>query len=140
MFRTAIPVGRWAGIAVRVHWSVLIVLFLITDLLASAVLPLAAPGASAGWYWVTGGLTAVGFLASLLLHELSHAAVARRHGVGVKKITLWMLGGAAELKDEPSTPRADFQIAVAVSPLISPRRALRGAAARARAAVPPRAP
>ncbi|MFD5097085.1 site-2 protease family protein [Amycolatopsis thailandensis] len=113
MFRTAIPLGRWAGIAVRAHWSVLLVLFLITDLLATAVLPRAAPGAAPGWYWVTGVLTAAGFLASLLLHELSHAAVARRHGVGVKRITLWMLGGAADLKDEPSTPKADFRIAVA---------------------------
>ncbi|MEV7554261.1 hypothetical protein AB0N89_31995 [Amycolatopsis sp. NPDC089917] len=48
MFRTALPLGRWAGIAVRAHWSVLVVLFLITDLLASASLPRAAPGASPG--------------------------------------------------------------------------------------------
>ncbi|WP_037305826.1 site-2 protease family protein [Amycolatopsis orientalis] len=113
MFRTAVPLGRWAGVLVRAHWSVLVVLFLITDLLASGVLPQAAPGASPGWYWVTGVLTALGFLASLLLHELSHAAVARRHGVGVRRITLWMLGGAAELEGEPPTPKADLRIAAA---------------------------
>ncbi|MFK0251598.1 site-2 protease family protein [Amycolatopsis azurea] len=113
MFRTALPLGRWAGIAVRAHWSALVMLFLIADLLAVAALPRAAPGASPGWYWVTGALSAAGFLASLLLHELSHVAVARRHGLGVKRITLWMLGGAAELEDEPATPGADFRIAIA---------------------------
>ncbi|EMD26605.1 site-2 protease family protein [Amycolatopsis azurea] len=113
MFCTALPLGRWAGIAVRAHWSALVMLFLIADLLASAALPRAAPGASPGWYWVTGALTAAGFLTSLLLHELSHVAVARRHGLGVKRITLWMLGGAAELEDEPATPGADFRIAIA---------------------------
>lgn len=113
MFRTAIPLGRWAGIPVGAHWSIIVVLVLLTDLLASAVLPQAAPGETAGWYWVTAGLTATGFLVSLLLHELSHALVARRHGVGVKRITLWMLGGAAELEDEPPTPKADLLIAVA---------------------------
>lgn len=113
MFRTAIPLGRWAGITVGAHWSVVIVLVLITDLLASAVLPLAATGMPTAWYWVTAGLTATGFLVSLLLHELSHAVVARRYGVGVKRITLWMLGGTAELEDEPPTPKADLLIAVA---------------------------
>ncbi|WP_340681366.1 site-2 protease family protein [Amycolatopsis coloradensis] len=118
MFRTAIPLGRWAGVVVRAHWSVLVVLLLITDLLASAVLPQAAPGANTTWYWVTGGLTATGFLVSLLLHELSHATVARHHGVTVRRITLWMLGGMAEFEGEPQTPKADFRIAVA-GPLAS---------------------
>ncbi|MFI7117446.1 site-2 protease family protein [Amycolatopsis sp. NPDC049868] len=118
MFRTAIPLGRWAGVVVRAHWSVLVVLLLITDLLAASVLPQAVPGANTTWYWITGGLTAAGFLASLLIHELSHAVVARHHGVGVKRITLWMLGGAAELEGEPPTPKADLRIAVA-GPLAS---------------------
>ncbi|EME55049.1 site-2 protease family protein [Amycolatopsis decaplanina] len=138
MFRTAIPLGRWAGVSVRAHWSVLLVLLLITDLLASAVLPRAAPGANTAWYWVTGGLTAVGFLVSLLLHELSHAAVARRHDVGVRRITLWMLGGAAELEGEPPTPKADLRIAVAgpITSLLIGGAGL-GAAALAAGALPP---
>ncbi|WP_037311130.1 site-2 protease family protein [Amycolatopsis orientalis] len=113
MFRTAIPLGHWAGIRVGAHWSVFVVLVLIADLLASTVLPQAAPGETTTSYWVAAGLTAIGFLISLLLHELSHALVARRYGVGVKRITLWMLGGAAELEDEPPSPRADLRIAVA---------------------------
>jgi Zn-dependent protease len=57
-------------------------------------------------------------LASLLAHELAHAAVARRHGVEVQSITLWLLGGVAQLKGEPRTPESDFRIAV-VGPLTS---------------------
>lgn len=58
------------------------------------------------------------FFASLLAHELAHAFVARRHGVKVEKITLWMLGGVAQLVSGPPTPAADLRIA-AVGPLTS---------------------
>jgi Zn-dependent protease len=58
------------------------------------------------------------FLASLLAHELAHAIVARRNGVEVRSIVLWLLGGVAQLEGEPRTPGADFRIAV-VGPLTS---------------------
>lgn len=118
MFRTTIPLGRFAGIPVGAHWSVVIVLALIADLLATSVLPTATHGHPTFWYWVTGVATALCFLASLLAHELAHAVLARRYGVGVKRITLWMLGGAAELEGEPPSPKADLVIAVA-GPLTS---------------------
>lgn len=118
MFRTTIPLGRFTGIPVGAHWSVMIVLALIADLLATSVLPTATRGHPGAWYWVTGVVTAVAFLASLLAHELAHAVFARRYGVRVKRITLWMLGGAAELEGEPPSPKADLVIAV-VGPLTS---------------------
>lgn len=105
------PLGRYAGVPVGAHWSVAIVLVLISWLLGSSVLPAAAPGYPAAWYWVTGALTAVLFLVSLLAHELTHAVLARRDGMRVKRITLWMLGGAAELEGEPPSPKADLLIA-----------------------------
>nr|WP_277606031.1 site-2 protease family protein [Glycomyces sp. L485] len=55
---------------------------------------------------------------SLLAHEVAHAVVARRHGVEVEDITLWLLGGVARLKGDAPTPGADFRIAV-VGPLVS---------------------
>lgn len=118
MFTTSVPLGRFAGIPVGANWSVLIVLALIADLLAVDVLPRQAPGQSAFWYWGTGLVAAICFLASLLAHELAHSLLARRYGLKVKRITLWMLGGAAELEGEPPTPRADLVIAV-VGPLTS---------------------
>jgi Zn-dependent protease len=59
------------------------------------------------------GAAAVVFLASLLAHELAHALVARRNGVGVRSITLWMLGGVAELDGDPPSAGADLRIALA---------------------------
>ena len=58
------------------------------------------------------------FLASLLAHELAHALVARRNGVEVESIVLWLLGGVAQLRGEARTPGADFRIAF-VGPLTS---------------------
>ena len=55
------------------------------------------------------------FFVSLLAHEGSHAVVARRHGVGVRSITLWLFGGVAQLEGEAPNPGADFTIA-AVGP------------------------
>ncbi|HET6501933.1 MAG TPA: site-2 protease family protein [Amycolatopsis sp.] len=112
MFRTTFPLGRFAGILVGANWSVLIVLALIANLLAVEVLPAAARGHATGWYWLTALVTAAFFLVSLLAHELAHAVVARRYGMKVRRITLWMLGGMAELEGEAPGPKADLVIAI----------------------------
>jgi Zn-dependent protease len=80
--KQSVRLGRVAGIAVGAHRSVAVILVLITELLAVSVLPGAFPHQSAGLYWVVAGAAAVVFLASLLAHELAHALVARRNGVG----------------------------------------------------------
>lgn len=113
MFRTTIPLGRLAGVPVGANWSVAVVLVLIADLVAVDVLPAATPGHAKVFYWLTAVVTAACFLLSLLAHELAHAVLARRYGVNVKRITLWMLGGAAELEGDPPSPKADLVIAVA---------------------------
>ena len=53
------------------------------------------------------------FFASILLHELGHAFVARRNGIGVSAITLWMFGGVARLEKDSETPGAEFRVAIA---------------------------
>jgi Zn-dependent protease len=117
-FARAVPLGRWAGVSVRAHWSVLFTVVLFADLLAQSALPLAHPGASTFAYWLAGLLTSTAFLLTLLAHELAHAVVARHYRVKVERITLWMLGGVTELEGEPPTPRADALIA-AVGPATS---------------------
>ncbi|MDN3355170.1 site-2 protease family protein [Actinomadura sp. DC4] len=111
--KQSLRLGRVAGIPVGVNWSVLVILVLITDIVAGNVLPRADAGRSASVYWAIAIPTAVLFLASLLAHEGAHAAVARRKGLGVRSITLWMLGGVAQLDGEPSNARADLAISAA---------------------------
>jgi len=107
------PLGRPAGIRVGAHWSVLLIMVLLAELLAQSLLPEAVPGLSPVVYWATGAAGSVVFLASLLVHELSHALVARHHGLTVDRITLWLLGGSTELPDDPPTPRSAFAVAIA---------------------------
>lgn len=115
--RQSIRIGTFAGIDVGVNWSVLVIFGLLTWELARLVFP-SAYLASTTAYWVAGATAAVVFFLSLLAHEVSHAVVARRNGVGVRSITLWLFGGVAQLEDEARTAGADFRIA-AVGPATS---------------------
>lgn len=111
--RQDVRLGRVAGIQVAADWTVALILALIAWLLGGSLLPRAVPHQSVAAYWVLACVTAVLFLASLLGHELSHALVARRNGLAVRAITLWMLGGITKLEGEPSDPSADLRIAIA---------------------------
>ncbi|MFJ9582511.1 site-2 protease family protein [Streptomyces acidicola] len=116
--RATFVLGRIAGVRVGVHWSVLFIFGIIAFGLSQGRLPHAYPGRAWAVYWAAGLCTAVVFFASLLAHELAHAVVARRNGVEVDDIVLWLLGGAARLKTEASSPGAELRIA-GVGPLVS---------------------
>jgi Zn-dependent protease len=121
--KQTVRLGRVTGIPVGLHWSVLLIAVIVVVILGTTVLPDAAAHVRTWVYWAVAVPSALLFLASLLAHELAHAVVARRHGVRVRAITLWMLGGVAELDGEPPSPGADFVIA-AVGPLVSLAAAL----------------
>jgi Zn-dependent protease/CBS domain-containing protein len=108
-----VGLGRIAGVRVGVNWSLLPIFLLIAWSLAVTLLPSAAPGYAAWGYWVFAMLTTVAFYASLLAHELAHALVARRHGVKVNSIVLWLFGGVAQLEGDTPDPRAELQVAAA---------------------------
>lgn len=108
-----IKLGRIAGFPLAMNWSVLVIAWLLTWSLADGSFPHDAPGHAPGTYWLTGVAAAVVFFGSLLAHEVSHAIVARRNGVEVKGLTLWLFGGVASLGGESPTPGADFRIAAA---------------------------
>lgn len=114
----SLRLGRIAGIPVGVHWSVLVIMVLLVYGLAVEILPANAPGQRWPVYWGIGIAGALLFLSSLLAHEIAHAVVARRFGVRVERVTLWLLGGVAEFADEPPTARADLVVA-GVGPLTS---------------------
>jgi Zn-dependent protease len=110
--------GRVAGIPVGASWSALLVALLIAWSLAGRLLPVQAPGLAPAAYWLAGAAGAGLFLASLLAHEIGHALVARRAGLRVRGITLWLLGGVAQLEDEPASPRDELRVAL-VGPAVS---------------------
>lgn len=111
-------IGRIAGIRVGVNWTVAVIAMILAWALATQLLPATTPDRPAAEYWVAGAIAAVLFLVSLLAHELAHAIVARREGLEVEGITLWLLGGVAQLRGEARTPGAEARIA-GVGPLVS---------------------
>ena len=114
----SIRVGRIAGIEVGLHWSLAIVFILIVWTLAGQILPSVVPGQQQSAYWLVSVLAVVLFYVSLLSHEMGHALVARRLGVKVDGITLWLFGGVARLRGDAATPGTEVKIAIA-GPLVS---------------------
>jgi Zn-dependent protease len=81
--------------------------------LAGYTLPESATGHPWPAYWAVGLASALGVVASILAHELSHAVIARHHGSAVQDITLWMFGGVARLGAQAGNPTTELEIAVA---------------------------
>jgi Zn-dependent protease/predicted transcriptional regulator len=114
----SIRIGRLFGIEIGFNWSLVFVFALIAWTLATQVLPFDVSGQPALAYWVAGAVGAVLFYGCLLAHELAHALVARRNGVKVAGITLWLFGGVSQLDGEPKSAGAEALIA-GVGPLTS---------------------
>ena len=110
--------GRIAGIRIGINWSWSIVFALIVWSLAAAVFPSTNPGLSDGEYLAMALVAALLFFVSLLLHELGHALQARRDGLEIEGINLWLFGGVAQFKGGFPSAGAEFRIAIA-GPLVS---------------------
>ena len=110
--------GRIAGIRIGINWSWLIVFALIVWSLAAAVFPSQNPGLSDAEYVAMAVAAALLFFASLLLHELGHALQAKRDGLEIEGINLWLFGGVAQFKGGFPSAGAEFRIAIA-GPLVS---------------------
>jgi Zn-dependent protease len=106
-------IGRLAGIDIAIHPSWLVIAFLITYSLAEFQFRNLFEGWSTGQYWLAGAVTAILFFGSVLAHELSHAVLARRAGMRVKGITLFIFGGATNLEDDAPSARDEALIAAA---------------------------
>src|SRR5215831_5106131 len=90
-----LTLGRFGGVEVRLNWSLLVVFALIVWSLADSVFPSQNPGLSHRVHLAMAVAAALLFLASILLHELAHAWQARRNGIEIDGITLWLFGGVA---------------------------------------------
>ena len=116
--RDSFTLGRIAGVRFGVNWSWLVVFALIVWTLATAIFPETNKGLSDGAYVGMAIVAAVLFFASLLAHELGHALQARREGMEIDGITLWLFGGVARFKGMFKSAGSEFRIAIA-GPLVS---------------------
>ena len=113
-----ISLGRIGGVEVRINWSWLVIFALIVWTLADGVFPSTNPGLSGNTHLVMAIVAALLFVVSILLHELGHAWEARREGLEVDGITLWLFGGVSQFKGGFPSAGAEFRIAIA-GPLVS---------------------
>jgi Zn-dependent protease/CBS domain-containing protein len=116
--RESITLGRVAGIRIGLNWSWLVVFALIVWTLSQSIFPNQNPGLTDGEYVAMGAFAAFFFFLSILLHELGHALQARRDGMEIDGITLWLFGGVARFKGMFPSAGAEFRIAIA-GPLVS---------------------
>jgi len=120
MFGRPIHLMTVFGFRIRLDWSWFIIAFLLTWSLATGLFPNMAEteGLQPATYWIMGAAGTIGLFICVALHELGHALTARRFGVEMRGITLFIFGGIAEMADEPPTPKAEFWIAVG-GPIVS---------------------
>ncbi len=114
MFRLpSLRLGRVLGIPIEVNATWFVVFALVGWSLSVDYYPLEFPGRSAGVDIASGLGTAVLFFVCLVVHELSHSLVARRAGIAVKRITLFLFGGVSELVEEPRSSGVEARMALA---------------------------
>src|ERR671925_1256036 len=116
--RGAVTLFVVRGIRIGVDYSWFFVLFLIILWLSSFYRSVLDTSNSDAVPYLLALVSALAFFASILLHELGHAFVALRRGIGISDITLWMFGGVARLERDSDSPGTEFKIAVA-GPLVT---------------------
>lgn len=112
MFGNKIKLFKLFGFEVSIDISWLIVASLIVWSLAAGVFPYYYPRMAPAAYWWMGIAGAVGLFLSIVVHEMMHSLVARRYGLQMKGITLFIFGGVAEMSQEPRSAKAEFSMAV----------------------------
>lgn len=116
--KDTIRLGRIAGIPIGINWTWIFVFALFAWSLAVGVFPATNPGLSTATYVGMALVAVVLFFGSLLLHELGHAVVARREGITIDGITLWLFGGVSRFRSTFPSAGAEFRVAVA-GPVVS---------------------
>ena len=106
-----VPIARIVGIRVSADWSVLLIGALLAWGVAGGAVPAAVPGTPSWLAWIVGAIAAVLLIASLTAHELGHALLARRRGVTVEGIRLWLFGGVAQMSGDWVTGRTEMLVA-----------------------------
>ena len=105
-------IGSLFGIDIYLDTSLIIIFALVVYVLGTNVFPDWHPDWEDSTRWFVALAAGVSFFASLLAHELAHSLMSRRFGIEVRRITLFLFGGMAEMEDEPREPRAEFMVAI----------------------------
>jgi Zn-dependent protease/predicted transcriptional regulator len=103
---------RILGIQITLNYTWFIVFGLIAWSLASGYFPYHYPGLSPATQWVMGLLGAFFLFLSVLIHELTHSVLAKREGIEVKEITLFIFGGVSQLAKDPEDPKKELKVAL----------------------------
>ncbi len=106
------------GFDVWIDASWLLLAALISWTLAEAVFPETTPNLATATYWWMAGAATIGLLFSIVFHETAHSLVARRYGLPIRGITLFVFGGVADMEREPPSPKSELLMAAA-GPLAS---------------------
>ena len=101
------------GIRIAVDWSWFFVLFLVIFWLNQFYGDVLGESSSSSTAFLLALLSAFAFFGSILLHELGHAIVAMRNGIGISSIQLWIFGGVARMDRESDSPGTEFKVAIA---------------------------
>ena len=105
-------------IPIKLHFTLIIVFFLISWTLATGFMPQYYPNLTNLQYWTMGIIGSIMLFVSILLHELSHSILSIRYGIQVNQIILFIFGGISDIKDETKDFKKEFKIAI-VGPLTS---------------------
>lgn len=106
-------IGKVKGIQIEVHFSWLVIFGLVAYMMAMSYFPQYYPGWSPTLRWTAGIIISLMLFVSVLLHELSHSLVSISNGIQVKRITLFIFGGIAQIEGEPDEPIKELKIASA---------------------------
>lgn len=112
-----IKLGRIFGVAIGLHYSWIIIALLVTLSIRSQF-AVANPNWDPVTTWTIAIVTGLLFFVSILLHELSHAAVAKMRGIPVRAITLFALGGVAQIEKDAADAKSEFWMGI-IGPITS---------------------
>lgn len=112
-FRGEFRLFRTFGVSVYVDYSWFIFFFLMVWTFGRVYFRIADPGFTPTMAWILGTSAAILLFVSVTLHELSHAVVSNRLGFPIRRITLFIFGGVAHMRSEPTSARTEFEVAAA---------------------------
>ncbi len=116
----SLQITKIKGIPIRLHFTLIVVFFLIAWTLSASLMPEIHPSLTRTEYWIIGVFGASTSFISILLHELAHSIVALKYGLKVRQIVLFIFGGVSDIEEGDSSKdfHKEFKIAI-VGPITS---------------------